>query len=231
MQKPRTISELQGLTTKAPRVRDKRIEQLRNSHLWRSAAKSHLARNPICVFCEQYNRLTPAQCVDHIIPWRGDVKLFWEHGNWQSLCNTCHGRKGMAELDIQYRRIEGRYVVTGLRGVGKSTWVAERAKPGDIVWDLDAEAQRLGYGAYPRTHTQLVVLYAYRGRLIKGLERSGDPCYIIIHGRLRAGLDAHRLGAKVVVVTCSEDERQRRLIARDGNVGNVEMVGGSAYVD
>jgi len=138
MQKPSTIAELQARPDKAPRARDKRIEKLRNSHLWRSASMSHLARNPLCVFCEQHGRLTPAQCVDHIIPWRGDTQLFLEHGNWQSLCNTCHGRKGMAELSTPYRRIEGRYVVTGLRGVGKSTWVAERANTGDIVWDLDA---------------------------------------------------------------------------------------------
>lgn len=226
MQKPRTIAELQGRPAKAPRVRDKQVEKLRNSQRWRNAAKSFLSRNPLCVFCEQYNRLTPAQCVDHIIPWRGDTRLFWNPDNWQALCNSCHGRKGIAELDIPYRRIEGRYVVTGRRGIGKSTWVAECAQPGDIVWDLDAEAQRRGYGAYPRTGGQMRVLYAKRDRLIQGLVTNRHPCFLIVHDRLRAGLYAHRLGAKVVVITCTEDERQRRLMARDGSVGDVEMVGG-----
>ncbi len=226
MQKPRTIAEFQGHPTKAPRVRDPRIEKLRNSNAWRKAAKAYLARNPICVFCEQYNRLTPAQCVDHIIPWRGDRELFWDSDNWQSLCSSCHGRKGIAELDIAYRPIDGRYVVTGMRGTGKSTWVAEHAQPGDVVWDLDAEAQRRGYGAYPRTEGQMQVLYSIRDRLINALKANEDPCYIIVHDRLRAGLYAHRLGAQVVVIAISEDERQRRLMARDGSVGDVEMVGG-----
>lgn len=226
MQKPRTIAEFQWRPTKAPRVRDPRIEKLRNSSAWRTAAHAYLARNPLCVFCEQYNRLTAAQCVDHIIPWRGDRELFWDHDNWQSLCNSCHGRKGIAELDIPYRPIEGRYVVTGLRGTGKSTWVADRYEPGCIVWDLDLEALRRGYGEYPRTEGQMRVLYSIQAGLINALKVNEDPCYIIVHDRLRAGLYAHRLGAKVVVVTCTEDERQRRLMTRDGSVGDVEMVGG-----
>ena len=137
----------------------------------------------------------------------------------------------MVELNTQYRRIEGRYVVTGLPGAGKSTWVAAHVQPSDIVWDLDVEARRLGYGKYPRTWTQIQVLYANRDRLIEGLIRTSNPCYIIVTDRLQAGLYAHRLGAKVVVVTCTEDERRRRLMGRDGNVGNVEMVGGNAYAE
>ncbi|MDR5009433.1 HNH endonuclease [Agrobacterium fabacearum] len=28
--------------------------------------------------------------VDHVIPHRGDKRLFWFRGNWQSLCTPCH---------------------------------------------------------------------------------------------------------------------------------------------
>ncbi|MGM9590559.1 MAG: HNH endonuclease signature motif containing protein, partial [Faecousia sp.] len=38
-------------------------------------------------------RLTPATVVDHIIPHRGDRKLFWDESNWQPLCKDCHNRK------------------------------------------------------------------------------------------------------------------------------------------
>ena len=31
--------------------------------------------------------------LDHIIPHRGDQKLFWDEGNWQALCKACHDRK------------------------------------------------------------------------------------------------------------------------------------------
>jgi hypothetical protein len=34
--------------------------------------------------------MVAAVVVDHIVPHRGDMKLFWDSGNWQSLCKTCH---------------------------------------------------------------------------------------------------------------------------------------------
>ena len=37
--------------------------------------------------------LTPATVVDHIIPHRGDMKLFWDESNWQALCESCHNHK------------------------------------------------------------------------------------------------------------------------------------------
>ena len=39
------------------------------------------------------NKLTPATVVDHIIPHRGDRKLFWDESNWQSLCERHHNEK------------------------------------------------------------------------------------------------------------------------------------------
>lgn len=37
--------------------------------------------------------------VDHVIPHRGNQKLFWDElGNWQSLCRTCGSRKSGAGL-------------------------------------------------------------------------------------------------------------------------------------
>ena len=60
---------------------------------WRAARKSYLQRNPLCKQCFDEGRLTPATVVDHIIPHRGDEKLFWDEGNWQPLCKACHDRK------------------------------------------------------------------------------------------------------------------------------------------
>ncbi|MEO4040348.1 HNH endonuclease signature motif containing protein [Hoeflea sp. CAU 1731] len=35
----------------------------------------------------------PAKVVDHIIPHKGDRKLFWDRSNWQPLCTPCHSSK------------------------------------------------------------------------------------------------------------------------------------------
>lgn len=38
-----------------------------------------------------------AEVVDHIVPHRGDEKLFWDESNWQALCKRCHDSKTMTE--------------------------------------------------------------------------------------------------------------------------------------
>lgn len=60
---------------------------------WREARKRYLERHPLCVKCREEGRFTPATVVDHVIPHRGDKKLFWDENNWQSLCESHHNRK------------------------------------------------------------------------------------------------------------------------------------------
>lgn len=57
---------------------------------WEKARLTFLQRHPLCRFCEKEGRLTPATVVDHAMPHRGDNRLFWDTGNWQPLCATCH---------------------------------------------------------------------------------------------------------------------------------------------
>lgn len=34
-----------------------------------------------------------ATVVDHIIPHKGDDRLFWDRSNWRAMCAPCHNRK------------------------------------------------------------------------------------------------------------------------------------------
>ena len=65
---------------------------------WRRARKAFLQQNPLCSECRKAGKLTPATVVDHIIPHRGDKRLFWDEKNWQSLCKSCHDKKTGHEL-------------------------------------------------------------------------------------------------------------------------------------
>ena len=60
---------------------------------WRRARKLFLQRHPLCANCLSQGVLTPATVVDHIVPHRGDHRLFWDEQNWQPLCKSCHDRK------------------------------------------------------------------------------------------------------------------------------------------
>lgn len=67
------------------------------SNVWRKARATYLHSHPLCVACEQQNRVTPASVVDHIKAHKGDQDLFWDTSNWQSLCQSCHNSKTAKE--------------------------------------------------------------------------------------------------------------------------------------
>lgn len=63
---------------------------------WRKVRDAVLARRPLCVRCERAGRVTPATCVDHIIPIAaGGARL--DDANLQPLCDACHARKTARE--------------------------------------------------------------------------------------------------------------------------------------
>jgi 5-methylcytosine-specific restriction protein A len=66
---------------------------------WQKASKLYLLAHPFCT--DPYRRhgtiLVLADEVDHIIPHKGDMKLFWDRTNWQGLCKSDHSRKTASE--------------------------------------------------------------------------------------------------------------------------------------
>ena len=64
---------------------------------WQRERRKFLESNPFCVKCYEEGHITMATVVDHIIPHRGDQKLFWDRLNWQPLCEYHHNTKTMIE--------------------------------------------------------------------------------------------------------------------------------------
>ena len=72
---------------------DKRTAAERGyTHAWTKARNAYIAANPLCVMCQAMRppRVVVATVVDHIIPHQGNQWLFWDRGNWQSLCAPHH---------------------------------------------------------------------------------------------------------------------------------------------
>lgn len=73
---------------------------------WQRARVAFLRSNPLCVHCQREGLVTAATLVDHRIPHRGDMVLFWDQTNWDPLCATHHSSdKQMAERSGRRRRV------------------------------------------------------------------------------------------------------------------------------
>ena len=64
---------------------------------WEKYRKRYLKEHPLCVECYKKGILEPAEVVDHIIPHKGDMVLFWDPKNHQALSKRCHDRKTAKE--------------------------------------------------------------------------------------------------------------------------------------
>jgi 5-methylcytosine-specific restriction enzyme A len=71
--------------------------KLYNNARWRVASKAFRIANPLCKECEKHGAIKAAEVVDHIKPHKGNLELFWNVDNWQSLCCQCHNAKSARE--------------------------------------------------------------------------------------------------------------------------------------
>lgn len=123
--------------------------RLYNTPRWKAERKRWLQLYPLCVVCQAAGRISAATVVDHIQPHRGDQALFWDSKNWQSLCKPCHDLKTAGEtravpLIPRVPKPSCRVVlVAGAPGSGKSHYIDQHRKQGDMLLDLDAIAAEL----------------------------------------------------------------------------------------
>jgi 5-methylcytosine-specific restriction protein A len=64
---------------------------------WQKARARFLMEHPLCKPCEEEGRTTLAFAVDHRIPHRGNLELFWDESNWDPMCESHHNAKARRE--------------------------------------------------------------------------------------------------------------------------------------
>lgn len=112
------VQMLKATTSTAPTVEinpsswrtDKATSSQRGyGYKWQQARAAYLLKHPLCVMClsaanvhEQALESVILACtakgiaipwantVDHKVAHRGDMKVFWDSTQWQSLCGPCH---------------------------------------------------------------------------------------------------------------------------------------------
>lgn len=84
---------------------------------WERESKAFLARPENCLCVCGCGR--PADMVDHIVPHKGDQRLFWDRANWQPMNRRCNSRKAaLREGAFGKPRSERSYGSPGCRDDG-----------------------------------------------------------------------------------------------------------------
>ena len=75
---------------------------------WRKLRERFLTRQPLCVYCQAEGKIEPANVVDHKVPHKGDLDLFWSEDNLQPLCKLHHdSTKASEEATGKRKRVIG----------------------------------------------------------------------------------------------------------------------------
>ena len=77
----------------------KEYRKLYDLRAWRKLRRLVLTEDPLCAMCAAIDRVTVADVVDHIVPHKGDLTLFFARENLQPLCDTCHSKHKQREED------------------------------------------------------------------------------------------------------------------------------------
>lgn len=76
------------------------FSHLYQNHRWRKLRAAQLEREPLCRYCKRQGKVTVATVCDHVTPHRGDLAIFWQPGNYQSLCALHHNAAKQREENI-----------------------------------------------------------------------------------------------------------------------------------
>lgn len=181
---------------------------------WAKARATYLLSHPDCVKCG-----APANVVDHIRPHKGDQTLFWDKGNWQSLCTNHHASAKQIEERRLSAAAEARVnpflpkpripvtIVCGPAGAGKTTYARRHATECDLVIDLDDIRARFGLGIADALEA--------RNDILAGLatDTRHDRAFFIVSAPTRAERDAWeaKLNGTVVMLNTPLGECLRRI--------------------
>lgn len=217
-----------------------------SSYRWEKLRKRILQRDGyLCQSCLSAGRITPANEVDHIKPRvRGGTDA---EDNLRSLCSPCHREKSRREnpkrstkrlcredgWGERARRHFGYSIPNGVShsaipvvlvcgppASGKTTYIANHAKPGDMVIDLDAYLERIGGRKWEADQTKVRLAFNLRDVDIRSLEyREFGTAWITATAPTAEERTAwaEALGPKLSVVML--DEPEAVCIARVGADG------------
>lgn len=57
---------------------------------WDKASAGFKRHNPLCLGCQAIGRVTATEITDHVVPYKGDMRLFWDRSRWQPSCKWHH---------------------------------------------------------------------------------------------------------------------------------------------
>lgn len=191
--------------------------------------KRRLAAEPLCRHCAEKGIVRAATSPDHIVPLKMGGSD--DDSNIQCLCEECHATKTALEStsseaasnhpDWLKPSAIPLTIISGPPCAGKTTYVEQHSRPGDLVIDLDAILASLdpSYRQWSGGTLPSLLNRGIRARneLLGSLHRvCHGKAWFIVSAPTKAERDwwVSKLGGELVLLDPGTDECKRRAVAR-----------------
>ncbi len=134
-------------------IKDKKLWKFYKSIPWMDLKKEVLKeQNFECQECKKLGKITKADTVHHVqfVTKHPQLALSRhytykgkQYRNLVAVCKSCHNK---LHPEKGYGISRKLYIITGLPGAGKTTYVKNKMKSNDLVYDLDYIAKSFTYG-------------------------------------------------------------------------------------
>ena len=192
---------------------------------WKRLRVAILNRDPFCLIATHCNGTAPSVEVDHIVAKRDGGTD--DEGNLQGACKPCHSakthREGRLAPSVEFDTPV--VVVCGPPGSGKSTYIADRRRWGEVVVDYDHILAALsGLPAHERPASVRPFADAARAAVLNVVRTAEVPrVWIVATAATRALRDAYRQRFDATVVVLETDATAcAARVASDGTRGPAE---------
>ena len=82
------------------------------NNTWHRLARRYRQAHPLCLGCLAVGWTTVAECVDHVMPHRGDPALMWNQANLQAACRWHHD---VVKQRLEHEWAQGRASIDDLK--------------------------------------------------------------------------------------------------------------------
>lgn len=175
----------------------------------------------LCRECLKLGKIVPREQIDHIIPRKERPDLAYDESNCQPLCKSCHRAKTNREIAMDNGSLAT--VVCGRPGSGKTTYVEQHRRAGDIVFDWDAiAAVMLNQEQYDAKEDLAGLAKHLRSALAGWCSTFNKQrrVWVIVTDRAQAKLVSEQIKGRLIVLDVEVEECKRRIADRDGDMSS-----------
>jgi hypothetical protein len=101
---------------------------------WDKASALFRRLHPLCLGCQAVGLIVACELVDHVLPHKGDMVLFWDQSRWQPACRWHHDvvKQLLEVLFANGRAVEADLWLNSAKAIAITK--RERTSVGDDGW-------------------------------------------------------------------------------------------------